>query len=103
VAWSRRDTVESLAWAAAASLVVLPVTWFHYPAVMIPFAVAAVLRARGSAVATQVSGLVAGALVLSVVAIAVLPLIWVAVALAIAAVRVSAAGATDPSGRSSAV
>ena len=102
-AWSRRDTLESLAWAAAASLVVLPVTWFHYPAAMIPFAVAAVLRARGSAVATQVSGLVAGALVVSVVAIAVLPLIWVAVGLVIAAVRVSAAGATEAPGPSPAV
>jgi hypothetical protein len=86
VAWSRRDTVESLAWAAAASLVVLPVTWFHYPAAMIPFALAAVLRARGSGVATQVGGLIAGALVVSIVAIAVLPLIWVAVGLVIAAV-----------------
>ena len=102
-AWSRRDTLQSLAWAAAASLVVLPVTWFHYPAAMIPFAVAAVLRARGSAVATQVSGLVAGALVVSVVAIAVLPLIWVAVGLVIAAVRVSAAGATEAPGPSPAV
>jgi hypothetical protein len=86
VAWSRRDTVESLAWAAAASLVVLPVTWFHYPAAMIPFALAAVLRARGSGVATQIGGLIAGALVVSIVAIAVLPLIWVAVGLVIAAV-----------------
>ena len=103
VAWSRRDAVESLAWAAAASLVILPVTWFHYPAAMIPFAIAAVLRARGSAVATQVSGLVAGALVVSVVAIAALPLIWVAVGLVIAAVRASATGATDAPGRSRAV
>jgi hypothetical protein len=87
VAWSRRDTVESLAWAAAASLVVLPVTWFHYPAAMIPFALVALLRARGSAAATQVGWLVAGALVVSIVAIAVLPLIWVAVALVIVAVR----------------
>jgi hypothetical protein len=103
VAWSRRDTVESLAWAAAASLLVLPVTWFHYPAAMIPFAVTAVLQARGSKVATQVGGLVAGALIVSVVAIAALPLIWVAVGLAIAAVRVSGADASGAPVRSPAV
>jgi hypothetical protein len=103
VAWWRRDVVESLAWAAAASLVILPVTWFHYPAAMIPFALAAVLRARGSAVATRVAALVGAALVVSIVAIAWLPLIWVAVGLVIAAVRASATDATDAPGRSPAV
>jgi hypothetical protein len=89
VAWSRRDTVESLSWAAAASLVILPVTWFHYPAAMIPFALAAVLRARGSTAATRVAGVVGAALAISIIAIAVLPLIWLAVGLVIVAARIS--------------
>jgi hypothetical protein len=95
VAWARRDAVESLAWAAAASLVILPVTWFHYPATMIPFALAAVLRARGSAVAKRVIGLVAAALVVSIIAIAALPLIWLAVALVIGAVAISSSESHD--------
>jgi hypothetical protein len=89
VAWSRLERVESLAWAAAASLVILPVTWFHYPAAMIPFALAAVLRARGSPAATTVAALVAAALAISIIAIAVLPLIWLAVGLVIVAARIS--------------
>ena len=89
-AWSRRDPVESLAWAAAASLVILPVTWFHYPAAMIPFALVALLRARGTAAATQVAAIIASATIVSIIAIAVLPLIWLTVGLVIAAVWVSA-------------
>jgi hypothetical protein len=100
VAWSRRDPAESLAWASAASLVILPVTWFHYPAAMIPFALVALLRARGAAVATPVAVLVIAATFVSIVAIAVLPLIWLAIGLVIAAVRTSVTGPTGPNGRS---
>jgi hypothetical protein len=100
VAWSRRDPAESLAWASAASLVILPVTWFHYPAVMIPFALVALLRTRGAAVATPVAVLVIAATFVSIVAIAVLPLIWLAIGLVIAAVRTSVTGPTGPNGRS---
>jgi hypothetical protein len=100
VAWSRRDPAESLAWAAAASLVILPVTWFHYPAAMIPFALVALLRARGAAAATSVAVLIVAATFVSIVAIAVLPLIWLAVGLVIAAVRTSVTDPTDPNGRS---
>jgi hypothetical protein len=89
VAWWRRDPVESLAWAAAASLVTLPVTWFHYPAALIPFAVVAILRSRGTPAADRVSLLVGGALVVSIAAIAALPLLWLGVVLVIAAVRAS--------------
>ncbi len=39
------DPLESLTWAALASFVVLPVTWFHHFAALIPFGVAAVVRA----------------------------------------------------------
>jgi amino acid transporter len=89
-AWSRPDPVESLAWAAAVSLVILPVTWFHYPAAMIPFALVALLRARGTMAATQVAAIIASATIVSIIAIAVLPLIWLAVGLVLGAVWVSA-------------
>jgi glycosyl transferase family 87 len=88
-AWSRRDAVESLAWAAAASLVTLPVTWFHYPAAMIPFALAALLRARHTREAGRVAALVTAATVVSIVAISALQLVWLAVGLVIVAVRLS--------------
>jgi hypothetical protein len=89
-AWARRDPVESLVWAAAASFVILPVTWFHYPAAMIPFALVALLRARGTATATKVAAMSVSATMVSIIAIALLPLIWLTVGLVIAAVRVSA-------------
>ena len=42
------DPVESFGWATVASLVVLPVTWFHYPVALLPVALAAgVTGARG--------------------------------------------------------
>jgi hypothetical protein len=94
VAWARRDAVESLAWAAAASLVILPVTWFHYPAAMIPFALAALLRARHTREAGRVAALVTVATVVSIVAISALPLVWLAVGLVIVATRLSAV--TEP-------
>lgn len=89
-AWQRADPLESFAWAAAASLTTLPVTWYHYPSAMIPIAIAAVLRARGSA-AGPVRWLVVAAAVVAAVGIAALPLIYVAVGLVIAAARRSAA------------
>jgi len=94
-AWSRRrDAVESLAWAAAASLVTLPVTWFHYPAAMIPFALVALLRARHTREAGRVAALVTAATVVSIIAISALPLVWLAVGLVIVAARLSAV--TEP-------
>lgn len=44
-ALSVKDPLESLLWAAIASFVVLPVTWFHHFAALIPFGVAALVRA----------------------------------------------------------
>lgn len=80
------DPVESLAWAVAASLVILPVTWFHYPAALIPFAIAALLRAPRDA---KVRATVAAAAVVAAIGIAALPLIYVAIGLVIAAARMS--------------
>jgi glycosyl transferase family 87 len=96
-AWAairRSDPVESLAWAAVASLVTLPVTWFHYPAALIPFAVAAVARssAGSAAVKRRTRLLVAAAVAVSVVAIGLAPLVWLGVGLVVVAVRVSRAG-----------
>jgi glycosyl transferase family 87 len=96
-AWAavrRSDPVESLAWAAVASLVTLPVTWFHYPAALIPFAVAAVARSNGGSpvVRRRTRLLVASAIGASVVALALGPLVWLAVGLVVVAVRVSWAG-----------
>jgi glycosyl transferase family 87 len=39
------DPLESLAWTALASFIVLPVTWFHHFAALTPFGIAAVARA----------------------------------------------------------
>ena len=89
---SRRDPVESLAWAAAASLVTLPVTWFHYPSALLPFAVAAIARAPlvGAEAVRRTTLLAAAAILVGIIAIAATPLIWVAIALVIAAVHESA-------------
>jgi hypothetical protein len=92
VALRWRDQLESLTWAAIASLVVLPVTWFHYPAALIPFGVAAVARAEvgdpGRRVPVRL--LTAASVTVSVLAVGAAPLVWVAVALLVSAVHVSA-------------
>jgi hypothetical protein len=91
VAAARRggDPVERLGWAAAASLATLPVTWFHYPSAMIPFGLAALLRSHDGPAASRVRRLIAAALIVAAVAIAFLPLIWVAIGLVLLAVRLS--------------
>jgi hypothetical protein len=93
-AWAalrRSDPVESLALAAVASLVTLPVTWFHYPVALIPFAVAAVVRSGAGSAATRrrTRLLIAAAVGVTVVAIGFAPLVWLAVALVLVAVRLS--------------
>jgi hypothetical protein len=85
-AWRRPDSLESFAWATAASLVTLPVTWYHYPSAMIPIAIAAGLRAHGAS-ARPVRGLLIAAGVVAAIAIAALPLVYVAIGLVIAAAR----------------
>ncbi len=90
-AWRRSDPVESFAWATAASLATLPVTWYHYPSALLPIAVAAMLRAAGPDV-RRVSILVTAGAVVAAVALVWLPLLWVAVGLIVAAARASAQG-----------
>ncbi|MEO5940030.1 MAG: glycosyltransferase 87 family protein [Candidatus Limnocylindrales bacterium] len=88
------DPVESLAWAVALSLVVLPVTWYHYPAALIPFALVAVLRstsdrATDRATARRVRWTVLASASVASIAIGWLPLLYLAVGLVLAAVRMS--------------
>jgi hypothetical protein len=90
-AWRRADTLESFAWATAASLMTLPVTWYHYPSAMIPVAIAAGLRARGAS-ARPVRSLLIAAGVVAAGSIAALPLIYLAMGLVIAAARRSGEG-----------
>jgi hypothetical protein len=94
------DPVERLGWAAAASLATLPVTWFHYPSAMIPFGIVALFRGRGTPAAGRVRTLIAAALVVAAVAIAFLPLIWVAIGLVLAASRVGIRAEKPESGLS---
>jgi hypothetical protein len=99
-AWRLEDSVASLAWGATASLVILPVTWYHYPSALLPFALAALLRARGTAVARTTAALLVAAGIVAAIAIAWLPLLWVAIGLVLGAVHVSgrvaaAEGITD--------
>jgi hypothetical protein len=90
---TRRDPVESLAWATIASLVTLPVTWFHDPVALIPFAIAAWARARGTAAGPATARLLSVAIVVTVFAIFLPVAIWIAVSAVLAAVRRSGAAA----------
>ena len=87
-AWRRPDPVESFAWATAASLATLPVTWYHYPSALLPIAAAAMLRASGED-GRRVSLLVTAGAVVAAGALVWLPLLWVAVGLIVLAARVS--------------
>ena len=86
-AWRPGDPLEGFAWATAASLCTLPVTWYHYPSALLPIAIASWLRAGGTPAASQVRWLLVAAMVVGAVAIAALPLLWAAIALVILAAR----------------
>jgi hypothetical protein len=86
-AWRVRDPLESLAIAATASLFVLPISWVHYPAVLIPFGIAAVIRVTDTRAKRRIATILAVALVVGAVAILWLPLLWVAIGLALAAIH----------------
>jgi hypothetical protein len=96
--WRRRDPLEGFAWATAASLATLPVTWYHYPSALLPVAIAAWLRAA-PAVRKRVALTLVGAEVVAAAALVALPLLWAAVGCVILATRWSrpdAAKATAP-------
>jgi hypothetical protein len=91
------DPLESVLWAASASLVVLPVTWFHHFAVLVPFGVAALARgwdgrpeARRLMLALTIFAfLVAGVLFARTMA-------WLLVLIAFVLVRISRPAAPAP-------
>jgi hypothetical protein len=84
-AWLVKSTTLSLAIAAAASLVVSPITWFHYPVALLPFAAAAWVQARGTARAGRTAGLLIAALVVAALSISEPVAVWLAVALVVVA------------------
>ncbi len=88
VALRDEDIVESFTVASIASIVTLPVTWYHYPAALMPVAIAAILRARDARVRPTVL-LVAAAVVVGTISVIWLPAMWAAVALLAGAVHTS--------------
>jgi len=92
-AWALDDRVESFAWATVASLVILPVTWFHYPVALVPVALVAASRARGAAW-RRTALLLAAAIVTAALAIVAPVVVWVAAALVLGAARASSPEAT---------
>jgi hypothetical protein len=95
-AWTRRDVVTSLGVAAVASLAILPVTWIHYPAALIPFMIAVIVRGNAGDRPTIV--LIASAGAALFLAIAFPPLLWVGIgAFVLALFRESSATLTHSS------
>jgi len=98
-AWRIADTMLSLAIGATASLILLPITWFHYPSALIPFAVAAIIRSAGGARPSRVIVLVFLAGLVASLTIVLPVAVWIAVGLVIAAVAESRPAAQPtPSG-----
>jgi len=86
--WRVRDPVLSIGLATTASLVALPVTWVHYPVALIPVAIAAAARSRAGD-GQLVGGLVGAAIVVAAFAVLVPVVIWIAVAIVLAAAYAS--------------
>lgn len=83
------DDLQSVTVAIVASMVFLPVTWYHYPVALIPSALAIWMRSRGTARSRQISLALVAAWVLADVSI-VLPVgLWLAVGVFLWAVSVS--------------
>ena len=82
------DPVASFGVAAIASLVVLPVTWFHYPVALIPVAIAAAARADQTTRRPTLAALVA-AVVAAGLAIVAPVAVWIAAGFVLLAVHVS--------------
>ncbi len=91
-----RDPLLSLACAIVASLIVLPVTWYHYPVALIPVALAAWLRSRGSPDGGRVTRALISAYVVADLAILVPVALWIGVALLFAAISWSRPALPQP-------
>ena len=86
-----RDPLSSLSVAIVASMLTLPVTWYHYPVALIPVCIVlAVVRPR-------TRPLILVAVLIADLAISFGPLLWVAVAVLMVAVRDGRAS-TSPGG-----
>lgn len=83
-AWRSRDLLVSLGVATIASIVLLPVTWFHYPVALLPFGVAALARSREGA-HRRVGVLLMAAVAVSVASVLLPVLVWLSVACVLAA------------------
>jgi hypothetical protein len=90
-----RDPLESVAWAIVASLIVLPVTWYHYPVALIPVAVAAWTRSRTGDRSRRVTVLLLAALAVADVAVLLPVAMWIGIALLLASVRAARPGDTE--------
>jgi hypothetical protein len=77
-----RDPLGSIAIAIAASLVVLPVTWYHYPIALIPVGIALAAFRPASRFGTV------AAVVVADIAVGFVALLWVAIGLLLLAARV---------------
>ena len=89
----RMDPLEAFAWATAASLATLPVTWYHYPSALIPVTIAALLRSSPHTRRRVVLAVVA-AEVIAAAALVAMPLLWAAIGAVILATRWSRPDAT---------
>ena len=84
------DTLESLLWGAFASLIVLPVTWFHHFGMLVPFGVAALARGWDGRPASRRTMVVLTVLGFLVAALGFAQVVsWLLVPIAVALVRVS--------------
>jgi hypothetical protein len=92
--WRIADPVLSLAVASTATLFLLPISWIHYPAALLPFGIAAVVRSRALEPRARraVRRWAALALVAAAGAIVWMPSLWLATAAALLGVRASASG-----------
>jgi hypothetical protein len=78
-AWRVRDPIASLGIAFTASLVVLPVTWYHYPVALVPIGLALAITRPWT------RAWIVAAIVIADLALVIGPLLWVSVGLVVAA------------------
>ena len=95
-AWLQRPAASSLAVATIASLVLSPITWFHYPVALLPFAAWAWIATRDRDARRASAGLIGAAIVVAGVAIVAPIVVWLAVALVVGAVLRASSTASGP-------
>ncbi|MBA2719588.1 MAG: DUF2029 domain-containing protein [Chloroflexi bacterium] len=84
------DPLESLTWAATASFIVLPVTWFHHFAALIPFGIAALARGATADPASRRQLWILLGLTFAIITVGFAgPPTWLLVPVFIAAMRIS--------------